>query len=161
MGYVLRDMRMRGTMSRRVFVRRWVKTLTFSVSLVPAIVGIAGLMPRSSASMKTLGFEISIAAIMISTSCWLFCRLYFLCSVVVTETGVEQSILSLRKDSRTRVRLLWGEIVNVSFSSSSFHFMGKDGVTLELNTTLFNSSIETIRAVHDLLPERLRSQVRL
>jgi hypothetical protein len=161
MGHVIRVLRMRGAMSRRVFVRSWVKTLTYGVSLVPAIVGIVGLLPRSSASTETLGLEIAIAAIMISTSCWLFYRLYFLCSVVVTETGVEQSTLSIRKGSKKRIRLLWEEIVNVSFSSSSFHFLGKDGSKLELNTTLFNNGNETILAVHDLLPGRLQSQVRL
>ena len=130
-------------------------------TLVPAIVAIAGLARQSFVATETRGLEIGLASVMVAASCWLFSRLYFLCSVVVTETGIEQSILSLGKRIKRLVRLDWERVASVSFRRSSFHFLGDDGTKLELNTTLFQDANQTIRSVYDLLPARLRSMVRI
>jgi len=82
-----------------------------------------------------------------------------LSSIVLTENGVEQSFLSFRGGFRRHVRLGWDQIANVSFAGPSFHFVGKDGENLELNTSLFNDMQETIRTVRDRLPARLHAQL--
>jgi len=157
-GYFLVSLRVSVAVSREVYVRGWVKALMYGATLAPAIVAIVGLMKQSFVATETRGLEFCIGTAMIAASCWLFGRLYFLCSVIVTEAGIEQSSLSLRKGLKRKVRLGWERVVSASFRASSFHFLGDEGTKLELNTTLFNNAQETIRAVHNLLPDRLRSQ---
>ena len=125
---------------------------------VPTVVAVVGLVKQSLVATETRGIEIALGTMLIAVSCWLFARLYFLCSVIVTETGIEQSSLSLRKGLKREVRLGRERVVSASFRESSFHFLGDECSKLELNTTLFNNAQETIRAVHNLLPDRLRSQ---
>jgi hypothetical protein len=146
-------------MNSKVCVSTWLKALMYLVSLLPGLASFAVLVPHQSWPgenpwLAAIGFGILLAA-----SCWLFSRMYFLCSIVMTESGLEQSFLGFRSDFRRTVRLGWNQIANVSFSRFSYHFRGEDGESLELNTSLFNDMQATIRTVRDRLPARLQAQL--
>jgi hypothetical protein len=152
---------MRKAVSSGVCVPGWVKAMMYAVTLVLAAVGIIALAHASPMSTGARAVEVGFAFIMFLTSGWLFRRFYFLCSVVVTETGVEQSFLAIPRGFKRQIQLAWDDVVSVSFRDMSFHFLGKDGIKLELNVSLFQRYQEIIRRVHQLLPSRLRSQIQL
>jgi hypothetical protein len=146
-------------MSPKVHVSRWLKVSIYLVSLLPGLPAFGVFVPHRSWPggnpwLTTTGFMTLLAS-----SCWLFSRIHFLSSIVVTESGLEQTFLSFRGGFSRRVQLGWDEIATVSFSKVTFYFLGKGGENLELNTTLFNDMRETIRTVRDCLPARLRAQL--
>lgn len=146
-------------MNSKICVSMWLKALMYLVSLLPGLAAFAVLVPHQSWPGQNLWLAAIGFGILIAASCWLFRRMYFLCSIVMTESGLEQSFLSFRRGFRRNVRLGWDQVANVSFSRFSYHFRGKDGESLELNTSLFNDMQATIRAVRDRLPARLQAQV--
>jgi hypothetical protein len=147
-------------MNSKICVSMWLKALMYLISLLPGLASFAVLVPHQSWPgenpwLAAIGFGTLLAA-----SCWLFSRMYFLCSIVMTESGLEQSFLSLlRSGFRRNVQLGWDQVADVSFSRFSYHFRGKDGERLELNTSLFNDMQATIRTVRDRLPARLQAQL--
>jgi len=90
---------------------------------------------------------------------WLLGRLNSLCSIVVSDDGVQQSFVLRNGKFCEHLHLGWDQIQTASFQDSSCYFLGVDGVRLELNTTLFDNAAATIRAVRMHLPERLLSQL--
>jgi len=146
-------------MESNIYVSVWLKALMYAVSSLPGFAAFLvfvplGSWPGGNAWLLATGFTTLLAA-----SCWLFSRIYFLSSIVLTAHGLEQSFLSFRGEFRRRVRLSWDQIASVSFSRLSFHFLGRGGEHLELNTSLFSNMQETIRTVRDRLPARLRAQL--
>lgn len=144
------------TVGTEVSVRSWIKAVMYGVTLVVGTVGMLEIAYQSHSTTESRVISIGFGLITLGFSCWLFRRLYFLCSVAVSESGVEQSSLSLRPRFTRRVFLDWDSVETVDFRDRSFHFVGKDGTKMELDVGLFNSADVTFRAVHDLLPERLK-----
>ena len=140
-------------------VSPWLKGLMYSVSWVPGLVSLLVFVPHGSWPGTNTGALTLFFLVLMSTSCWLFSRMVYLCSIVLTENGLEQSLASFRGGFRRRVRLGWDEIAHVSFSGLSFHFVGINGERLELNTSLFNDMQATIRIVRNRLPARLQAQL--
>lgn len=73
--------------------------------------------------------------------------------------GVDQSFVSPRGGLVKRVHLRWEQVQRVSFARHSYHFVGGDGLKMELNTALFGDANATIRTVRQMLPQRLLSQL--
>jgi hypothetical protein len=146
-------------MRSKICVSRWLKALMYLASFVPGLASLAVFVPNKwwpgeNIFPKAIGFFLLLGA-----SIWLFRRIYFLSSIVLTEDGLEQSVLSFKAGISRQIQLRWDQIVTVSFSGLSFHFLGKDGDELELNTGLFNDSTEIIRRVRDRLPAGLKAQL--
>jgi hypothetical protein len=145
-------------MNSRIQVSRWLKSLMYVVSAVPGLASLAVFVPNESWPGRNVWLNVFGVFLLLGASIWLFRRIYFLCSIVLTQDGLEQSVPIPRAGTSRQIQLGWDEIVKVSFSGLSFHFLGRDGEKLELNTALFNDSTEIIRTVRDRLPARLRAQ---
>lgn len=146
-------------MNSTIAVSTWLKVLMYLVSMIPGLMSLLvfaahGSWPGANTWIVAMGF-----VTLLTTSCWLFNRIFYLSSIVLTNAGLEQSSLGFRSGFRRRVRLSWDQIANVSFSRLSFHFVGKGGEHFELNTSLFNDMQETIRTVRNRLPARLQAQL--
>ena len=152
-------MRVRQIMTPTVSVSSWLKVMMYWISLIPGLASFLIFVPHRSwpggnTWILAIGF-----LVLITTSCWLYSRVYYLSSIVLTEDGLEQSSLGFQRGLRRHIRLGWDEIAEVSFSKLSFHFMGKNGEQLELNTSLFKDMQETIQTVRNRLPPRLKLQL--
>jgi hypothetical protein len=131
----------------------------YLISLVPGLASLLifvphGTWPGGNTWLIAIGF-----LVLLTVSGWLFSRIYYLSSIVLTQNGVEQCSVGFPNQFKRRVRLGWDEITAVSFSGLSFHFVGAQGERLELNTSLFNDMQGTIRTVRNLLPARLQAQL--
>jgi hypothetical protein len=97
----------------------------YLVSFVPGLSSLAMLVPRKgwsgqSAVLKTVGVWL-----LLSASIWLFRRIYFLSSIVLTEERLEQSVLSSNSGVQSAHSASMGPKVGASFSGFSFHFWEK------------------------------------
>jgi hypothetical protein len=142
-----------------LYVRPWIKIIMYGVCLLPITMTIWALFRQVQLPEgNVLGASVVCAAVTVSFA-WLFARLYSLCSIDMNSKGVGQSFVSLRGGGVKRVHLRWEQVQRVSFARHSYYFLGEDGLKMELNTALFGDAKATIRAVRQMLPNRLLSQL--
>jgi hypothetical protein len=90
---------------------------------------------------------------------WLFRRIYSLCSIRVTTSGLSQSFLIQHGKLLVYTNLTWDDIEHVRFSDQSYHFRSNKSTEIELHTALFSDVENTIRTVRGMLPPRLLDQL--
>src|SRR5579864_4892957 len=97
----------------RINVSTSMKVVAYLVSLVPGLASLAVLAQQYSQPDGNRQLAVFCCALFLAVSCWLFSRMYFLCSIVLSESGLEQSFVSARSGFRRHVRLSWDQIATV------------------------------------------------
>lgn len=145
--------------SAHLYVSPWIRITMYTVCLLPIAVTIWALLRQAQLPDGSLFVALVICTAVTVSFVWLFTRLYSLCSIDMNSKGVGQSFVSLRGGLVKRRHLRWKQVQRVSFARHSYYFVGEDGLKIELNTTLFGDANATIRAVRQMLPQRLLSQL--
>lgn len=143
----------------RLYVSPWIRVGMYAICISPILIMVLALQGQFQLQNGNVPIAGLVCITVSAAFAWLFNRLYFLCSIVVNTNGVSQSFLLPRGCFGRHIFFAWNDIRHVSFSRMSYLFVGENGVTLELSTTLFGDTEATIRAVRELLPERLLSQL--
>lgn len=144
-----------------VHVRAWIRLLMCGLCLL--VIALMLWVVRGQARLPNGNVPVAVicCGTIIAVFVWLLARLYSLCSIVVSNDGVQQSFVLCNGKLCDHFHIEWDQIRRVSFRESSYHFLSVDGTKLELNTTLFGNAAATICAVRNCLPERLLSQLEL
>jgi hypothetical protein len=103
------------------------------------------LANRTDTESQALGYYATSIGIILIVA--LVCKRCFdLCTVTLSEQGVEQLCIFSSGHFLLKKKLLWSEITNIAAKPGSFLFSGR-GLKIEVNTMVFNNANEVIEFV--------------